>query len=116
MLRKFPNHCKIFLREFSINIAPKMAEMNDLVQLKYTFTPRKCLKTISQTGPIQPSCNTCVHYIANSHSNLDLLSKCKRFFYSRNCEIIDYEYTTVCRQNTDMCSIEGKYYMKKPPK
>lgn len=115
MLRQIPNHNKIILRQFSINNAQKRAEMNGLDKIQCAFTPRKCLKTISQNDHIHihPSCNTCEHYIENTHSNLDLLSKCKRFFYIRNDTIIDYEYTTVCRQNTDMCSTEGKYYEAK---
>jgi hypothetical protein len=63
-----------------------------------------------------PSCNTCAHYIENTQFNHEILAKCKRFYYMRNEIIIDYEYTTVCRQNTDMCDKGGKYYEEKPRK
>jgi hypothetical protein len=62
---------------------------------------------------IPPSCNTCAHYMENLQFNHEILSKCKLFFYMRNNEIIDYEYTSVCRQNTDMCNAGGKYYEEK---
>jgi len=67
-----------------------------------------------------PSCIDCIHFIKYNVNEFDYhpidksikMSKCNKFGTKDVISgKIDYELTTNCRYNKEMCSLSGKYFI-----
>ena len=60
------------------------------------------------------SCKNCIHYTVDAFSNYDsMFNKCG-YFGTKNLQTdrIEYKLASSCRENEDMCGLEGKYFQQ----